>query len=141
MPEASTCQTIKILLVEDHEHIRKLVRASIRPLNIEIVECSDSLDALAKIESQASEFSIIILDVMLPGPLNGFELCARIKASAPGSAFVLMLTARAQESDKIAARECRADHFMTKPFSPLELLQVVRARVEHQNARSARHLL
>lgn len=122
----------RILLVEDHEHIRKLVRASIKPLAVEVDEVFNTEDALRALSQEDHGYGVIILDVMLPGPMNGFELCHLIKKSDEFSGaprpFVLMLTARAQVSDRQAAAESGADVFMTKPFSPLELLKVVRSQ-------------
>lgn len=124
----------RILLVEDHEHIRKLVRASIKPLAIEIDEAIDSTEALQLLERDGTKYAIVILDVMLPGPVTGFDLCRRFKTISETSPcrrpYVIMLTARAQESDRRTAYENGADLFMTKPFSPLELLKVIRSLLE-----------
>jgi DNA-binding response OmpR family regulator len=121
----------RVLLVEDHEHIRKLINASLKPLGIPIDEATSGDVARRLLNANPDAYTLAILDIMLPGGTNGLHLCheiiARRNAAGHGWPFVIVLSAHAQQSDRQMATVSGADRFMAKPFSPLELLATVKA--------------
>jgi len=123
----------RVLLVEDHEHIRKLVNASLKPLRVAIDEAGSGDAARVLLHAHPDAYTLVILDIMLPGGTSGLELCREIIArrNTAGHAwpYVIVLSARAQQSDRQMAADSGADRFMSKPFSPLELLATVRAQL------------
>ena len=115
----------KILIVDDNRIIRHLLKLTFEDTaRFQILEadCGDAALMLTTNEHP----DLIILDVMMPGELNGFEVCNIIK-SRPDSkdCKVVLLSARCQQSDIEQGREAKADHYVTKPFSPTELLALV----------------
>ena len=115
----------KILIADDEESLRVLLRAVITAEeNFELSEAIDGDDALAKIKQDKP--NIVILDVMMPGQ-SGFEVCESIKADEKLKDIkVIILTAKGQKSDKEWANSVGADYFLSKPFSPLELLDLLK---------------
>lgn len=112
----------KILVVDDDADIRKAVRIYLEQENYEVLEASDGKEALEKVEN--SEFHLIILDVMMPnldGMLTTYHL--RKEHNIP----ILMLSAKIEEVDKIQGLQVGADDYLTKPFSPMELLARVKS--------------
>jgi DNA-binding response OmpR family regulator len=114
----------RILIVDDQPELRKLVRMTLEFEDYQLDEAQDGASALAAVDRHRPE--VVILDVMMPGELSGYDVCARIKsdASAQGTK-VILLTARGQQADLARGREAGADHYVVKPFSPLELLDSV----------------
>lgn len=117
----------RILLVEDNEEIRWLVRETLAASTLPLVvrEAANGHEALQIL----GEFSphVLILDVMLPDGVDGYSLCQYVK-SRPAlfpSVFVMLLTARGQRSDQKKGRMMGADLYLVKPFSPAELLMLV----------------
>src|ERR1700752_3542082 len=115
----------KILLVEDEQDIRELVRCNLEAEGFAVVEASDGEIALKLAASERP--ALVILDLMLPG-LPGLEVCRllRTKEATPHMA-VLRLTPRASNVDKVLVLEMGADDDVTKPFSPRELVARVKA--------------
>lgn len=116
---------MNILIVEDEPEIALLIR---RTLEGEGFSCQISQNGLSALEIfQQQRPDVIILDLMLPG-LDGLEVCARIRQQ-PGQKdpYILMLTARGEEIDRIVGLSTGADDYMVKPFSPRELVARVRA--------------
>jgi phosphate regulon transcriptional regulator PhoB len=115
----------KILVVEDEADIRELVRYNLEQEGFGIVEAGDGETALSLVRSERP--ALIVLDLMLPGT-NGLEVC-RLLRQTEGTARlpILMLTARATEVDKVLGLEMGADDYVTKPFSPRELVARVKA--------------
>ncbi|MBT9492028.1 MAG: response regulator [Paucibacter sp.] len=114
----------KILIVEDQEEIRELIRVTLEFDDYEIDEASNGDIGLAKAGSFGPD--LILLDVMMPGGLNGLQVCAKVKADpVTRQAKVILLTARGQESDRQAGLHAGADAYLIKPFSPLELMKVI----------------
>jgi len=112
----------RILVVEDEAHIVQLVRLYLTEAGYEVLEAGDGVTAL---ELHARERpDLVVLDLMLPG-LDGMEVCRRIRSWA--STPILMLTARGMEADRIAGLDLGADDYLTKPFSPREMVSRVRA--------------
>jgi two-component system alkaline phosphatase synthesis response regulator PhoP len=115
----------KILLVEDEQDIRELVRYNLEAEGFSVVEASDGEIALKLAASERP--ALIILDLMLPG-IPGLEVCRLLRTKeATLHVPVLMLTARASEVDKVLGLEMGADDYVTKPFSPRELIARIKA--------------
>jgi len=110
----------KILVVDDEMHIIRIVKYKLESAGYEVYTALNGADALkiAKEEKPA----LIFLDIMMPG-LNGYEVCSQLKNSAETrDIIVIMLTAKGLESDKIKGLEVGVDEYITKPFSPQDLL-------------------
>jgi CheY-like chemotaxis protein len=111
-----------VLIADDEASLRLLVSATLASDEYELVEATDGDEAWALIQQHRPE--IALLDVQMPGR-TGLELTRAIKADpALAHAYVILLTAQAREADVAAGREAGADQYLTKPFSPLELLSV-----------------
>ena len=113
-----------VLIVDDDPSIRKLVATTLEDVaGFELVEAADGDEALELAREEAP--AIVLLDIDMPG-IDGFEACRRLRAQPQtADATVVMLTAAADEEAERAAEEAGADLFITKPFSPLELLRLV----------------
>jgi len=113
----------RILVVEDEEHILMALEDDLR---IEGYEVNAATDGAAGLElARSDSYDLVILDIMLP-ELNGFEVCRELRSNGVQTP-VLMLTAKSQEIDKVLGLELGADDYITKPFSPRELIARVRA--------------
>ncbi len=114
-----------ILIVEDEPEIAQLIQLYLEKEGFSCRVCRDGLNALQVFQEQKPD--LIILDLMIPG-LDGLEVCARIRQK-PGvkDPYILMLTARGEELDRIIGLSTGADDYMVKPFSPKELVARVRA--------------
>jgi phosphate regulon transcriptional regulator PhoB len=123
----------KILIVDDEPDIVQLISYNLKKEGFHISTALDGEEALTKVRE--GHLDLIILDLMLPG-IHGMELC-RILRNNPKTAHVpiIMLTARGEESDKIRGLETGADDYMTKPFSPKELLARVKAILRRSKER------
>ena len=114
----------KVLVLEDESAIRSFVVINLRRSGYEPIEASSGEEALKLLE-QNEDLGVALLDVMLPD-IDGFEVCRRIRAS--GSRMgIIMLTALSQEMDKVTGLMTGADDYVTKPFSPSELIARVDA--------------
>jgi DNA-binding response OmpR family regulator len=119
-----------ILLVEDEPSIASLVRAYLERDSYKVVWASTGADALAALDRH--QVRMIILDIGLPD-IDGFEVCRRVRKRS--QVPILMLTARDEEPDRVAGLELGADDYISKPFSPRELvarMKAVMRRVEPQ---------
>ncbi len=113
----------KVLIAEDHADVRALIRVSLELEDFDIHEAPDGLAALD--QARRLRPHLMLLDLMMPG-LDGLQVCQQVKADpALRRTKVVMLTARDRADDRRAASQAGADHYLAKPFSPLELLQVV----------------
>jgi len=116
-----------ILAVDDERNIRELVRFNLEKEGYKVITAEDGKEACRLARSEKPD--LVILDVMLP-EMDGFEVCQVIQKDAATSEIpIIMLTARTEELDKILGLEIGADDYMTKPFSPRELLARVKARL------------
>lgn len=106
----------RVLVVDDEPTVREVVVGYLRRDGHEVSEAADGPSALALLE--AEDFDLVVLDMMLPG-VNGLDILRRIRST--GDMPVIMLTARAEESDRVAGLELGADDYVVKPFSPREL--------------------
>lgn len=116
---------MEILIVEDETEIAQLIQLYLEKEGFACRVCRDGLSALQVFQEQKPD--LIILDLMIPG-LDGLEVCARIRQK-PGAKdpYILMLTAKGEEIDRIIGLSTGADDYMVKPFSPKELVARVRA--------------
>ncbi|MDQ7828705.1 MAG: response regulator transcription factor [Armatimonadota bacterium] len=112
----------RILVVDDEPHIVELVRYNLEREGFEVLTAGDGREALRQVGEGAPD--LVILDLMLP-EVDGFEVCRQIRGTS--AVPILMLTARGRELDRIAGFELGADDYVTKPFSPRELVARVRA--------------
>lgn len=112
----------KILIVDDEPNIVELLKFNLQNAGYETLEASSGTQGLEIIQKE--KVDLVILDIMLPG-LDGMEVCRKIreKSELP----ILMLSARSAEMDKVWGLELGADDYLTKPFSPRELLARVKA--------------
>ena len=124
----------KILVLEDEPSIRSFVVINLRRSGYEPIEAATGEQALEKLK-QNPDTLVALLDVMLPD-IDGFEVCRRIRAT--GSKMgILMLSAKSQEMDKITGLMTGADDYVTKPFSPAELLARVDVVLRRYNKTDA----
>ncbi|HWP23195.1 MAG TPA: response regulator transcription factor [Candidatus Binatia bacterium] len=122
----------KILVVEDEPDIRKLVQYHLAQERFRVLEAEDGEQALRMVQREKPH--LIILDLMLPG-LSGVELCKLLRGRADTAQTpILMLTAKAAEADRVLGLELGADDYLTKPFSPRELVARVRAILRRAEA-------
>src|SRR5215831_12427178 len=114
----------KILVVDDEPEAIELVEFNLRQAGFDVVSAADGAEALKK--ARASTPSLIILDLMLP-EVDGLEVCKMLRRDPATAAFpIVMLTAKAAEIDRVLGLELGADDYVTKPFSPRELVLRVR---------------
>ena len=109
----------KVLVMEDEANIRSFVVINLKRAGYETIEAGDGEEALEQIRKNP-DIKVALLDIMLPGELDGFEVCRRIRAGN-AQIGIIMLTARTQEMDKVTGLMTGADDYVTKPFSPAEL--------------------
>src|SRR6266498_5761831 len=112
----------KILIVDDEPSIVNLVTAYLKPEGYEVYTAVDGPSGLKA--ARAFKPDLVILDIMLPG-MDGLEVLSRLRRES--EVYVIMLTARAEETDKIVGLSVGADDYVTKPFSPRELTARVKA--------------
>lgn len=114
-----------ILVIEDDRHIADILLYNLQKENYVVDICRNGIDGLNK--ARRSPPDLIILDLMLPG-MNGLDLCRELKRDRITHAIpILILTAKGDEVDKIVGFEMGADDYMSKPFSPRELILRVKA--------------
>ncbi|HUI70347.1 MAG TPA: response regulator transcription factor [Spirochaetia bacterium] len=125
-----------VAIVEDEDDIRALVAAALKKERFRVREHPDGKGFLASLP--ADKPNLVILDVMLPDT-DGFEICRRMRADRSLSAIpVIILTARAEEPDRILGLELGADDYVVKPFSPKELAVRVKAVLRRASPEAAR---
>ncbi len=110
----------RILIAEDEPDMLRLITTTLRTAGFEVLETGDGPGAIA--EAQRKSPDLLVLDLMLPG-MDGLEVCRTLKSGSQTAKIpVVMLTARAEEIDRIVGLELGADDYVTKPFSPRELV-------------------
>ena len=128
----------RILIVEDETAIREFEAINLKRVGYDITEAGSGEEALEIYDNDFEGFDIALLDISMPG-MDGFALCKELRKRSD-TLGIIMLTARTQEMDKISGLMLGADDYITKPFSPTELLARVDSlyrRVEMQNKKSA----
>ncbi|MDZ7969548.1 MAG: response regulator transcription factor [Nostoc sp. DedSLP03] len=126
-----------ILIVEDELEIARLIELSLEKEGFFCRTSRDGMNALRMFQEQPPD--LIILDLMIPG-LDGLEVCARIRQK-PGAKdpYILMLTAKGEEIDRVIGLSTGADDYMVKPFSPRELVARVRALLRRSLRQGGQH--
>ena len=108
----------KVLVLEDEASIREFIVINLERAGYEVIEAETGEEALEKLRANP-DARVALLDIMLPG-IDGVEVCRRIRLADPRIG-IIMLSARAQETDKVTGLMTGADDYVTKPFSPAEL--------------------
>lgn len=121
----------RILVVEDEANIREFVVINLKRAGYDVTEAGSGEKALEIYKNENGLFDIILLDIMLPG-IDGVAVCRQIRNDNPNIG-IIMLTAKTQEMDKVAGLMMGADDYVTKPFSPSELV----ARIDALHRRVA----
>ncbi len=119
----------KILVVDDEDRIRRLLKMYLEREHFEIEEAADGEQALQK--ALEHDYDLIILDLMLPG-MDGIEVCRRIRETK--ATPIIMLTARGEETNRVQGFEVGTDDYVVKPFSPREVVYRVRALLRRSSA-------
>ncbi|WP_041580251.1 response regulator transcription factor [Bacillus sp. 1NLA3E] len=122
-------EEVKILIVDDEDRIREMIREYTSPDGFEIDEASDGIEALEMFSQ--NQYSLIILDVMMP-KMDGWVVCREIRKTS--QVPIIMLTARGEEYDKLFGFELGIDDYIVKPFSPKELLARMKAIIRRSSA-------
>jgi DNA-binding response OmpR family regulator len=118
--EATGGARARVLLVEDEADIRELIRYSLAQAGLEVEEASDGAEALEKLRAFVPD--LIVLDLMLPG-MPGLEVCQRLRSRAHTARMpIMVVSAKSAASDKALGLAMGADDYVTKPFSPRDLL-------------------
>jgi two-component system, OmpR family, alkaline phosphatase synthesis response regulator PhoP len=136
--------TATILIVEDDAQIRRVVEGYLQQTGYRVLTAADGVTGLAL--AQQAKPHLLVLDLMLPG-LDGLEVTRRLRASPDpvlAAIYIIMLTARVEETERVVGLELGADDYVPKPFSPRELVARVRAalrRLEGQKGATAAQVL
>ena len=126
----------RILIVEDQPDIRKLIWMTLEFGDYELHEAENGDDGWRK--AQAFRPHVMLLDIMMPGSMDGLQVCAKIKSDpALRDIRIIMLTARGQKTDIEAGMAAGADAYLIKPFSPLELMDRVEQFLSAPDRRAA----
>lgn len=113
----------KILIIDDERELAEVLQSRLEAADYEVDLARDGEEGLAKVQNGRPD--LILLDVMMP-KWNGFQVCRKLKSDeATRKIPVVLLTAKAQESDKFWGTECGADAYITKPFQPEGLLKKI----------------
>ena len=116
--------TRRILVVEDHEDNRRIMRDMLRPTGFEMVEAHDGEAGVE--QASSGRFDLILLDIQLPG-IDGYEVARRIRAGTPNAAVpIIAVTSYALTGDEDKARMAGCTDYVSKPFRPRELLAKIR---------------
>lgn len=122
----------RILIVDDEDKIREVVREYAEFSGFSVVEAIDGMDAIEKVKAQ--DFDVIVMDIMMPR-LDGFSACKEIKKIK--NVPVIMLSARGEEYDKLFGFELGIDDYVVKPFSPKELIARIRVAIKRGSSSMA----
>jgi len=124
-PSMTGSRAPRVLVVEDEADVAEMIRYNLGKEGYEVRLASTGADALR--QAKETRFDVILLDIMVP-QLNGWEICRRLKLDRETQGVpVIMVTGRVEEGDKVLGFEMGADDYVTKPFSPRELVARVRA--------------
>ncbi len=113
----------KLIVVDDDNHIRELVKVFLQNEGLEIVEAVDGVDALSKLETE--KVDMVIMDIMMPN-MDGWELCKEIRHDN-NDLPILMLTAKGETAQKVKGFNLGSDDYLVKPFEPAELIVRVKS--------------
>lgn len=119
----------RVLIADDQPEICRLLELTLEPLGVDILSAGDSDTALRLAHEHRPE--VAVLDIMMPGSFDGLEVCRRIKNTRSlAHCLVILLTARGQRNDVDAGNAAGADVYMVKPFSPLQLADLVESALD-----------
>ncbi|MBU3091950.1 response regulator transcription factor [Clostridium sp. CM028] len=125
----------KILVVDDEEHIQELIKFNLEKNGYKVMCANNGIDAIKLAKEQLPQ--LMLLDLMLPG-MDGLDVCKEIrKDSSMSNMSIIMITAKAEEIDKIIGLELGADDYITKPFSVRELVARIKAMLRRTNMQVA----
>ena len=133
---STVTSTVTIIVIEDDHQIRRVVEGYLQQAGYHVLSAADGVSGLALIQQEKP--ALVILDLMLPG-LDGWEITRRLRASNDpllAGVYILMLTARVEEADRVVGLEMGADDYVPKPFSPRELVARVRAALRRTELQS-----
>ena len=116
----------KILVAEDEQNIREFVVINLERAGYETFEAETGDRALELYDQENGDFDVAVLDIMMPGEHDGLAVCKELRRKNP-SIGIILLSARTQEMDKVSGLMMGADDYVTKPFSPSELVARVDA--------------
>ncbi|MCI8386023.1 MAG: response regulator transcription factor [Acutalibacter sp.] len=116
----------RVLVAEDEQNIREFVVINLERAGYEIIEAETGDQALELYQRGNGQFDVVILDIMMPGAYDGLAVCKELRGQNP-SIGIILLTAKTQEMDKVSGLMMGADDYVTKPFSPSELVARVDA--------------
>ncbi|MCT4594336.1 MAG: response regulator transcription factor [Anaeromicrobium sp.] len=128
---------IKILIAEDEDKMRQVIRKYLEKEEYEVIEACDGGVALEILEKE-NDFSLIILDVMMP-LIDGWTLCRKVREKLDTP--IIMLTARGEEYDRLFGFELGVDDYIVKPFSPRELVARIKAILKRSSKTVKNHIL
>ncbi len=128
----------KFLVIEDDEHIFSVIKMMLKPYDIDLVFKDDGKTGLEA--ALSGDYDLVLLDIMLPEK-DGWEICRVLKGSGIKTP-IIMLTAKAEETDKVLGLEIGADDYVTKPFSPRLLIARIKAVLRRfENTKDQRDIL
>ncbi len=110
----------KVLIAEDEAAIREIIAITLQRAGYEVTEACDGEQALLTYTERPGQFDVVLLDIMMPN-MDGLEVCKRLRKIS-STVGIIMLTAKTQEMDKVSGLLMGADDYITKPFSPSELM-------------------
>jgi two-component system phosphate regulon response regulator PhoB len=128
----------KILIVEDEPEIREMIRFALEPKGFTLSEADNAQDARKLLA--ANNYDLILMDWMLPGR-SGLELTKELKQKSPDSTPIILLTAKADEADKVIGLDSGADDYITKPFSTKEMVARIKAVLRRSSGSTEQHAL
>jgi DNA-binding response OmpR family regulator len=124
VPVPGACEPNRIVVIEDDAVVVEILELYLRHAGFSVSSAGNGVDGLAR--AREPDVRLVVLDVMIPG-LNGQEVCRRLRMES--SVPIIMLTARSSEQDRVAGLELGADDYVSKPFSPRELVARVQAQL------------
>jgi CheY-like chemotaxis protein len=115
-----------VLIVDDDPHVRRLLEQSLEPirddLDLDLLAAEDGEQGLELIEQEQPD--LVFLDIMMPG-MDGLEVCRRANGVDFGGSYIVLLTARGQQSDRLKGLAAGASRYLTKPFDPDDIVRLV----------------
>jgi DNA-binding response OmpR family regulator len=115
---------MRILVVEDQDSIRRMIEALVQARGYKVMAASSGVKALDMVSVERPD--LVLLDLMMPGQFDGFEVCRRLRAEAATESIpIIVITAMDDDAARRRATEAGANAFYTKPFSPIALLKEI----------------
>jgi DNA-binding response OmpR family regulator len=119
----NTAQKIKILIADDNDHTRKILRLTFsRQGEYDVFEATQGIEAITVFNKEMPD--IVFLDIMMP-EMDGIEVCKLIKSSSKPHCFIIILSAKVSQTDIDAGLNVGADRYLIKPFSPMQLIEII----------------